>query len=69
MFSRFLNCLTPLDVLDSVEVSIRRESNRGLCLPVAAACVGLDVGAMCGQEECWERKKVLKNPTETNTAI
>lgn len=54
MFLRFLNCLTPLDVLDSVEVSIRRESNRGLCLPVAA-CVGLDVGAMCGQEECWEK--------------
>lgn len=38
--------------LDSVEVSIRDEKVRkGLCLPVAAACAGLDVGAVC----VWSR--------------
>lgn len=53
--------------LDSVEVSIRDEKVRkGLCLPVAAACAGLDV---CAVERNAGRKDVLKNLTETNTAI
>lgn len=56
--------------LDSVEVSIRDEKVRkGLCLPVAAACAGLDVGAVCAVERNAGRKGVLKNLTETNTAI
>lgn len=56
--------------LDSVEVSIRDEKVRkGLCLPVAAACAGLDVGAVCVVENNAGRKDVLKNLTETNTAI
>lgn len=36
--------------------------------PVAAACVGLEAGAVCSQRNCG-RKEVLKHPTETNTAI
>lgn len=31
---------------------------------VAAACIGLEVGAVCSQEELWE-KGSLKHPTET----
>lgn len=56
--------------MDSVEVSIRDEKvKKGLCLPVAVACAGLDVGAVCAVERNAGRKDVLKNLTETNTAI
>lgn len=55
--------------MDSVEVSVRDEKvSRGLCLPVAAACAGLGVG-LCAVKRNAGRKEVLKNPTETNTAI
>lgn len=56
--------------LDSVEVTIRDEKvKKGLCLPVAAACAGLGVGGVCAVKRNAGRKEVLKNLTETNTAI
>lgn len=55
--------------LDSVEVSTRDEKvKKGLYLPVAAACAGLDVGAVGAVERNAGRQDVLKNLTETNTA-
>lgn len=56
--------------MDSVEVTIRDEKvKKGLCLPVAAACAGLDVGGVYAVKRNAGRKEVLKNLTETNTAI
>lgn len=55
--------------LDSVEVSIRDEKVKGLCLPMAAACAGPGVGAVCAVKRNAGRKEVFKNLTETNTAI
>lgn len=47
--------------LDSVEVSRRDEKvNRELCLPMAAACAGLHVGAVCGQGGMLGERKSLK---------
>lgn len=55
--------------MDSVEVSIRDEKVKGLCLPMAAACAGPGVGAVCAVKRNAGRKEVFKNLTETNTAI
>ena len=43
--------------MDSMKVGITDESLKcGFYVyPVAAACTGLEVGAVCSQEESWEK--------------